>query len=168
MNNFQIRTPDISEYPICENIIRKSFATVAAQFGITRSNCPTNPAFLPDGSLEIAAKNGDELYILSKKDKIIGFIQLVVIDNNTIDLAKLCVLPEHRHSGYGAQLLDFAKQRAAQMGRSKLTLGMMDQNIRLKRWYISHGFVQTGARIYSDLPFLVGFLECQIQTSRLW
>ncbi len=168
MSSYLIRPALPADYPACESVIRRSFATVAARFGLTRENCPSNPAFLPDGSLLAAAKNGDELYILSDKDKIIGFIQLVVIDNDAVDLAKLCVLPERRCKGCGAQLLDFAKSRAAQMGRAKLTVGIIDKNTPLKRWYISRGFIQTGARLYADLPFLVGFLECPVASARLW
>ncbi len=162
----QIRLALPAEHPACEDVIRRSFATVAAQFGLTRENCPSNPAFLPAGALDAATKNGDELYVLSERDRIIGVIQLVIIDNDTIDLAKLCVLPERRHGGCGERLLDFAKARAAQMGRRRLTVGIIDKNARLKRWYLAHGFVQTGARVYSDLPFLVGFLECPLATRR--
>ena len=168
MNAFQILPAAVPDYPVCESVIRRSFATVAAQFSLTRENCPTNPAFLPDGALADAARNGDLLYVISAGEKIVGFMQLTAVSNEAVDLAKLCVLPEYRHKGCGAQLLDFAKARAAQMGRSKLTVGIIDANARLKRWYISHGFVQTGARIYSDLPFLVGFLGCPVAASRLW
>ncbi|MBQ3049315.1 MAG: GNAT family N-acetyltransferase [Oscillospiraceae bacterium] len=162
MPQYQISSLLPHQYSACETMVRKSFATVAAQFGLTRENCPSNPAFWPSGQLAADAKDGKEMYILSSKDKIIGFIQLVVIDNTAVDLAQLCVLPDQRRKGCGKQLLDFAKKRAADMGRQKLTLGMIDSNLPLKKWYIKNGFTQTGARIYSNLPFAVGFLECSV------
>lgn len=165
MPKYQIAPAKQEHYAICEELIRKSFAPVAVQFGITPENAPTYPAFLPDGELLKDAKDGKEMYILSQKDKIIGFIQIVVIDNAVIDLAKLCVLPECRRKGCGKQLLDFAKKRASDMGRRKLTLGMMDQDLKLKNWYIKNGFTQTGVRIYATLPFAVGFLECPVSVS---
>ena len=162
MPQYQISPITPEQYSACEAVARKGFSTVAAQFGLTRENCPQNPAFWSDGQLASDAKAGKETYILSVKDKIIGFIQLVVIDNTAVDLAQLCVLPDQRRKGCGKQLLDFAKKRAAEMGRQKLTLGMIDSNMPLKKWYIKNGFVQTGARIYANLPFVVGFLECPV------
>ena len=43
-------------------VIRNSFATVAEEFGITRKNAPTNPAFAEADSLEKMKEKGIMLY----------------------------------------------------------------------------------------------------------
>jgi ribosomal protein S18 acetylase RimI-like enzyme len=89
-------------------------------------------------------------------------MQLSKQNDDTYELEKLAVLPRDRHNGYGKELLDFAKARARDLGAAKITIGIIEENARLKNWYAANGFVHTGTRVFPHLPFTVGFMECAI------
>ena len=80
---------------------------------------------------------------------------------------KLAVLPQYRHNGYGKKLIAFAKEKAKEMGAAKITIGIIEENARLKNWYASNGFIHTGTREFSHLPFIVGFMEYPISLPKL-
>jgi len=45
----------------------------------------------------------------------------------------------------------------------KVVLGMIDDNIRLRNWYIKNGFVNTGYKKYENAPFTVGYMQWNSQ-----
>ncbi len=83
-------------------------------------------------------------------------------DIGIFELEKLSVLPEHRHRGGGKFLLKHARGEVSRMGGDKITIGIIEENLRLKNWYISHGFIHTGTANFPHLPFTVGFMELLI------
>ncbi len=147
------------DLPECLKVIRKSFQSVADEFGLTPENCPTNGAFMPLERLANDYNNGDKMYARYEKTNIIGFVQLSKKENGIFVLEKLTVLPEYRHKGYGGQLICFAKKKVSELGGSMITIGIIEENTRLKDWYAQNGFVHTGTRILPHLPFTVGFME---------
>lgn len=65
----------IIEYNIEQltQLIRKSFITVAQDFGLTRSNAPTNPAFIDSEQIIESVSNKDiKYYGIYKNAKLIG------------------------------------------------------------------------------------------------
>ena len=48
------------------------------------------------------------------------------------ELRHLAILPEYRHKGFGKTLLDFCKAKVKELGGSKITLGIMEENTVLK------------------------------------
>lgn len=154
-----IRRVTESELPLCLRVIREAFGTVAEAFGLTPDNCPTNGAFLPLAKLREDYQKGDAMFICCEGDTIVGFMQLSRSEESAYELEKLAVLPEYRHRGYGKALLGFAKQEAAANGAARIHIGIIEENERLKRWYLANGFVHMGTRVFPHLPFTVGFLE---------
>ena len=75
------------------------------------------------------------------------------------ELNKLSVLPEWRHCGYGKKLLDFCKAKAREFGGNKITLDIIEENTRLKDWYIANRFISTGTNKFEHLPFTTGYME---------
>ena len=72
------------------------------------------------------------------------------------------MLPVERHQGFGKMLLNFAFEFIKKnMGRI-VSIGIIDENEILKRWYIDYGFIVVGIKKYDHLPFTVCFLEKQI------
>ena len=65
--------------------------------------------------------------------------------------------------GYGTCLLDYCKKKALELGVRKVVLGMIDDNIRLRNWYIKNGFVNTGYKKYENAPFTVGYMQWNSQ-----
>ena len=43
-----------------------------------------------------------------------------------------------------------------------LKIGIMEENIKLKQWYMQNGFLSTGTKRFAHLPFTVGFMEKRI------
>ena len=143
----------------CLSVIHAAYLPVALQFGITEQNCPYRAhASLPLGELRRQLERGDFMYGYFLEHIIVGFISF----SKTGDVIKfndLVVLPEYRHNGYGAELLDFLKEQAAAHGARKIMLGMIDENTILKDWYIKNGFTTTGTKRFGGAPFTVGYME---------
>ncbi len=155
----QIKEHDL---PLCLEVIRLSFATVAEEFGLTPENCPTNGAFMSLSRLEADFKNGAHMFATYENGLIVGFVQLAKKSGAVMELEKLAVLPQSRHQGYGGRLLGYAKARAMELGADRLTIGIIEENTRLKRWYEANGFISTGTRVFPHLPFTVGFMELSL------
>ena len=154
-----IRRVTESELPLCLRVIHEAFGTVAEEFGLTPDNCPTNGAFMPLTRLLEDYQKGDAMFVCREGGAIAGFMQLSRRGQAVYELEKLAVLPEYRHRGYGKALLGFAKQEAAANGAARIHIGIIEENERLKRWYLANGFGHMGPRVFSHLPFTVGFLE---------
>lgn len=154
-----IKKIEYTELDACSKLIRESFATVAKEYHLTRHNCPTNGAFIETSRL-VADWNKNSLMFGLYHGKILtGFMELKLKAPNIYELEKLAVHPDYRHLGYGALLLSYARQMAVDNHVSKITLGMIEKNTRLKYWYLAHGFVHIGTKQFEHLPFIVGFME---------
>ena len=143
----------------CLNIIHKGFETAAIELGLTDENCPDRGgASLPYEKLR------DEfeallMFAYYENDKPVGFLAMRY-DGDTCVIRNIVVLPEHRHNGYGLELLQFCKQKAKEFGAHKVKLGMMDDNKRLKKWYEDNGFETVEYKNYDGAPYTVGYMQC--------
>ncbi len=151
------------------SLIRRSFKTVADDFGLTKENCPDHTAFLTTGSLRKQREKGLKCFGLFSGRTQIGFVgieeyhpdQLVRLDPGEIRywLEKLAVLPSHRHLGYGEKLVDFAVKYVVEKGGTRIALGMMNKHAVLKKWYLGLGFREKELKEFDHLPFVVCFME---------
>ena len=143
--------------PAYADIVRRSFSTVAQEFGLEDcqgfSSNRTNEDFakkLKDGYHPFGAFIGE---------KIIGFVSLDDIGEGVYELEKLSVLPEYRNFGYGKMLVDFCKRKAKELGGRKIIIKFMDEDKRLKDWYLGCGFIQVNAVKHNHMPYTVGYME---------
>lgn len=143
-------------------VIRGAFSTVAAEFGITKENCPSHPAFMSADRLRIMKGHGVSLFGLFENSAQIGFVAVGKASGGLYFIEKLAVLPEHRRNGLGKRLMDYALDHVKQEGGNKLSIGIIDEHRVLKAWYADYGFVETGVRRFEHLPFAVCFMEKQI------
>lgn len=157
-----IREVRFDELDAFAEIIRQSFATVAADFGFTEHNCPTNGAFIRTERLVSDWSRGDLMAGLFADGEPAGFVQLAQQNDSVFELGKLAVLPQQRHAGYGHSLLDWAQNAVRDRGGRKITIGIIEENTVLKNWYQAYGFVHTGTQVFPHLPFTVGFMELLI------
>ena len=155
----EIRRLQREELGEAARVVRGAFATVAAEFGLTRENCPTNGAFLPDGRLEAQFDAGVCMAGAFAGGAMIGFAAVDLSDAVKPELEKLAVLPRQRHKGAGRLLVDWAAEEARSAGAKALRIGIIEKNARLRAWYERLGFVHTGTRVFPHLPFTVGFME---------
>ncbi len=97
---------------------------------------------------------GEDIWVASKSNEILGFVSIWEPDNF---IHHLFVSPSNLRRGVGLKLLDFAKQRY-----SNLSLKCLTQNSNAIGFYWSHGFtivetVDDGAESYH-------LMKCQSQT----
>lgn len=155
----QIEYPELEQ---CLEVIRNSFSTVAEEFNLTEQNAATNGAFMKIQRLQNDYDKGGMMYGYEQNGKIVGFAQLVPKNDGIFELEKLAVLPAYRHNGYGRQLIEFIADKAKACEARKITIGIIEENKRLKDWYLQNGFVHTGTKKFDHLPFTVGFMEMQL------
>lgn len=147
----------------CLNVIHSGYETIAVEFGLTEENCPDRGrANLPLNKLVSEFEKSRLMFGYFIENKIIGFLSLGIVDNGICKINDILVLPEYRHKGYGKELLDYSKTKANELGASKITLGMIDDNKKLKDWYIENGFVNVGFKKFDKAPFVVGYMECSL------
>lgn len=141
----------------CQEIIRNSFITVADDFGLTVNNAPTNPAFITYENLQKSIEKGMELYIKYENNDAVGCVGIQRSSSNKeiYYIERLAVLPEKRHLGIGKSLLDFAFYEVNKRKGKEISIGIIDENKVLKKWYIEYGFIEKETKIYEHLPFTV-------------
>jgi len=146
----------------CVSVIRKSFSDVAKEFGLTKENCPTHTSFITIQNLQYHWDNGFLMFGYYLDNNIIGYVSLENKDNGVFKLHNLGVLPEHRHKGYGKQLLDFCKMKVKESNGNRITIGIIEENTVLKNWYAANGFVHICTKLFDHLPFTAGYMECEV------
>ena len=155
----EIKTIEKAELPAALGVIRRSFATVAEEFGLTRENCPKHTSFLPMEYLETQFGWGWIMFGLYENGEIVGYVSLSKGEDGAYELHHLAVLPEFRHHGGGKRLLDRAKETVVQSGGTTITIGIIEESTVLREWYAANGFVHTGTKKFPHLPFTTGFME---------
>ena len=157
-----IKEIDKSEIAECVNVIRKSFQTVADEFGFTPENAPYHTAFATTeekllNQLEYEHRPMAAYY--DDNGKILGYYSLQYLENSECELNNLCVLPEARHKKIGELLLEDAVARAKNNNCTKMKISIVEENKVLRRWYECHGFVHTNTIKYDFFPFTCGYME---------
>ena len=159
-----IRNMLVEEIPECVNVIRTSFKTVADEFGFTEENAPRFTAFATDDR-RLYYQFSEEhkpMYVYLKGNKIVGYYSLAILNEDEVELNNLAVLPEERHRGIGQKLLKDCFERVKASGIKKLKIGIVDENVRLRKWYESFGFIHTGSVKFDFFPFTCGYMERDI------
>lgn len=141
----------------CLEVIHKSFAPVAQRFHLTESNCPTHTSFIKLERLIFEANNGVDMYCLCDGEELIGFVGLDRRESEIV-IEHLCVLPERQKQGLGTKLMEFALGKASQLGYSRVSLGIIDADEQLRRFYERAGFSVECTREFPHLPFTVCYM----------
>ncbi|MCL2409631.1 MAG: GNAT family N-acetyltransferase [Oscillospiraceae bacterium] len=155
----EIRPVTAKQLPECADVIRKSFATVAQDFGFTRENCPGHPAFITNKQLESKINDGCRSFGCFVGEKIIGFVSLNDKGGGVYAMNSVSILPECRHFKYGKALLDFCKAKVEEFGGIRIEIEIIEENTALKDWYIANGFIHTETKRFEYLPFIVGYMK---------
>lgn len=153
------RIIDIAEerYPECLAVLQVGFGPVAAEFGLTAANTPSNPAFWDVAQVARVVAKPMHLIAVEQAGEIVGcaFVGPARSVPQTWELRHLAVVPGARHRGYGEWLVGEAVRRARQAGAGQLRIGIIAENRRLAGWYERLGFVSEGTLSYPGLAFLV-------------
>ena len=147
---------------ICLDIIRSSFITVAEEFGLTENNCPSHTAFMTFDKLEKQFDDGRPMFLFYQDANPVGCFSLAQCNGEEWELNNLAVLPDYRHLGIGKAMVDYAVKMVKTYGGTKISIGIIEENTKLKDWYLKLGFTHISTRKYEHLPFTVGFMEINI------
>ena len=142
-------------------LLNDSFATVANDFSLTKENCPTNNAFITSEELKSQLTENIEFYSFNNSIAPVGFIAIERSsrDSGTFYIEKVAVHPDFRHKGIGEELMHFAESRIKTLGGNRISIGLIDSNIRLKEWYEKQGYTTFETKSYEHLPFDVCMME---------
>lgn len=150
--------------PECVMVIRESFGTVAEEFGFTPENAPRFTAFaVSEDRLQWQLESEHRpMYAYWEGRKIVGYYSLSLAGDGVCELNNLCVLPEYRHNKIGEKLLLDSFENAKGLGCTKMKLGIVEENQRLRKWYENHGFLHTGTEKLDFFPFTCGYMEIDL------
>ena len=156
-----IKKVEAFDIPSCVKVIRASFLTVANDFGFTAENAPRFTAFSINEERLLWQMYTEHrpMYTYFYNGNIIGYYSLLLQENNECELSNLCVLPSYRHKGIGEMLLRSAFDEALKLGCTKINIGIVEENIALKKWYESFGFVHIRTEKFDFFPFTCGYME---------
>lgn len=159
-----IKEIEPKDLPECVQVIRESFATVAEEFGFTEENAPRFTAFATTQKrLEWHLnKEHRPMYAFLCEGKIVGYYSLLLQENGECELNNLCVLPTYRHQGIGEGLLQHAFAIAKELHCIKVNIGIVEENIQLRKWYESLEFVHTSTEKFEFFPFTCGYMEKEL------
>lgn len=143
-------------------VIRNSFATVASEFGLTKDNCPTHPAFMTLARLQETLEKGVKIFGLYTGAFQIGLVAAEKSTDEIYFLERLSVLPNYRHQGYGKILIDYIFDYVKVKEGKMIKIALINEHSVLKKWYLEYGFIETEIKKYSHLPFTVCFMEKDI------
>ncbi len=153
----EISRDDIAQ---CVNVIRKSFGTVADEFGFTEENAARFTAFATTEERLDWQMNSEHrpMYGYYENGKPVGYYSLLLQDNHECELNNLCVLPEYRHKKLGHKLLENAFDNARKMNCRKMNIGIVEENQVLRRWYEGYGFLHVRTEKFDFFPFTCGYM----------
>jgi diamine N-acetyltransferase len=141
-------------------VLHESFGTVAVEFDLNQTNNPSNGAFIGKPDLEKRIEKGLMMYGYREKGRLVGCVGIKQGDaSDVFYIEKLCVLPGKRHSGIGFDLLQFAENEIRNRNGKTASIGIMNKNARLKKWYIKNGYSEYEAKTYEHLSFEVCMMK---------
>ena len=157
-----IKVESKEQLNICLEIIHSSFITVAEEFGLTENNCPSHTAFMTFDKLVKQFDDSRPMFLFYQDDIPVGYFSLAKCSDAEWELNNLAVLPEYRYLGIGKVMVDYAVEMVKNYGGNKISIGIIEENTKLKNWYLKLGFIHTSTRKFEHLPFTVGFMELNL------
>lgn len=164
-----IRSIKRCEIEKCVEVIKKSFLTVAYEYGLTQENAPRFTAF--SVTFEKLSWQYDErrpMYgYFDDNNLILGYYSLYRLEKEVCELNNLCVLPEHRHKHIGEVLFFHAVTIASDIGCKKINISIVEENTKLRIWYERLGANHIGVKKFNFFPFTCGYMEKMIDEKNM-
>ncbi len=159
-----IRPARREDLAACADLIRRSFMTVAEEFGLTEENAPRFTAFATDEArlLRQLEEERRPMFVWEEAGRLRGYYSLSPAEDGSCELSNLAVPPEDRHAGIGGALLAHAEAEARAAGCTLMHIGIVEENRRLRGWYERNGAVHTGTKKFDFFPFTCGYMEIRL------
>lgn len=162
--SIRVREGQPDDDTTCLGVIRRSFATVADEFGFRPDTHQIFPAYWTPDRFATARAHDGLLLVAEYGDEIVGccFAGADRNDASSWQLKRLAVIPEARHHGVGARLVSAAASRASTAGMRRLSLRIVASNQHLANWYLTLGFLLVATSRPAGLPFEVADFELPV------
>lgn len=159
-----IREVNREDIPACVDLIKKSFMTVADEFGFTEVNAPRFTAYAISEDLLVWHMDGEHrpMFVYEENGVMCGYYSLLIQDNNDCELNNLAVLPEYRHKGVGKRMLEHSFETAHRLGCHIMNIGIVEENTTLRKWYEENGAIHVGIKKFDFFPFTCGYMKREV------
>ena len=163
MDSYVITEAGESDVDLLASLTREAFATVAAELGLTPENAPRHPSNCAPDWVRAAFSKGIRHFVLDTPEGPAGCVALEQADSDVCYVERLAVLPAYRRSGFGEALVNYAVERARDLGARRVELGMVAAQIELRNWYEKLGFSVTSIVQFEGAPFEVAFMRKSLE-----
>ena len=142
MENLRIENATLDDLPSMADLLHDLFSQ-EADFQ------PNRAKQLRGLRLILEQPSRGRIFVLRSHGRIIGMINLLFTISTAeggfvILLEDLVVHRDHRGCGYGSMLLEYAFRFAEEKKFLRITLLTDEPDERVKRFYLRHGFVESG------------------------
>lgn len=173
MDKFKINQVDQSELEqlraLCIQTFRETYDPVKdpEQF-----QAYIDKAFTEDQLRSELVRSASEYYFLRDGQKEIGYLMLNVDDAQTepkethyLEIQRIYLLNEYKGQGLGTRLIDFTVERARTLGKSKIWLGVWEENEKAIQFYRSVNFFIAGEHTFmmGDIPERDWIMEKEVK-----
>ncbi len=163
MLEYAIYSVESEQLPACLETLHSAFGKSAEQFGYTKETYPSSAAYVTLEELTEAKKDGVHMYAACVDGgTVAGYAQLQKLGGGVYAFRRFAVLPEYQSLGIGRALVAHCRERAALYGGKKMTLLMIDENKKLKDFYISCGFRVVKTATDDSYPFTYSIMELEL------
>ena len=130
------------EIPICVEVIKKSFLTVADEYGFTEENAPRFTAFATTQDRLYWHMDGEHrpMYVFEEDGVLCGYYSLLLQGNGECELNNL----------------------AKELGCKIVNIGIVEENRVLRKWYELNGVIHIGTKKYDFFPFTCGYMKKEL------
>ncbi|MFX1338082.1 MAG: GNAT family N-acetyltransferase [Promethearchaeota archaeon] len=156
--SYIIRECTEKDIKILTRLLRQSFHDVAKRYNLTIQNAPSHPSNCTEEWIIKSFENGIKYFILEQQNIPYGCVALEQANSEVCYLERLGVLIDHRHKGYGKALVNYIIQEAKKRNAKRVEIGIIAENVQLKKWYERQGFIERNTVKFEHLPFNVLFM----------
>ena len=150
------------QLPACLDILKTSYENTAVTFGMTEENCPyRGRTRLPLQVFEKEFDDGHMMYGYMNGNQLVGFLSMK-LNGKELAIQDIAILPRYQSSGFGTELFLFAKEIAKQSNCETISLGMVYDNIPLRKWYQKHGLKTVKLKKFEKVSYTVGIMELKL------
>ncbi len=158
----KIITANENDAQILASIISKGNRDVAREFGLTKDNAARHPSFCTAEWVQDDFKKGQRYFLSMEKETATGCVAFQQPDTHTAYLNRLSVLPGFRSRGTGTALVHHIIGYSKQRDIRHISIGIIAENTRLKKWYQNLGFKDFETLQFDHLSFDVLIMKYRI------
>ncbi len=152
---FEIRLATLDDAKYCADIHAESWLFAYSDF-VTKEIIDKHNAKWPFIWNKMLTNNIDSHYVILFDEVIIGFLTISVprdddLEEAFYEIVGLYLSPKHIGLGFGKQTMDWIKKEIKSRGYNNISLWVLEENNRARRFYEKTGFRGDGKTKQSGL-----------------